>query len=87
MPLSARFPSERFNPGDKVVVTDGTLIQMEGIVLSPQEVLSREPDARISPEAYGGKLCWVLLPIFGREVLVEFQARQLARVEEPPDII
>jgi hypothetical protein len=71
-----------FVPGERVVVVDGTFVGMEGSILSPEEVVARNPDARISQEARGGILCWVLLPIFGRQVPVELHAWQIRRAGE-----
>jgi transcription antitermination factor NusG len=81
MTFGSGVPFDRFAPGDRVVVVDGTFAGITGTILSPEELLARNPQARISRELREGGLCAVLLTIFGREVPVELQPWQVFRAE------
>jgi transcription antitermination factor NusG len=70
-------PSAHYEPGDNVKVVDGTFIGLEGVILSQDEVVSHNPEVRISREFREGKVCWVLLPIFDKTVPVELESWQM----------
>jgi transcription antitermination factor NusG len=78
MGTDPQFPLNRVAPGDKVKVVDGTFVGLEGIILSPNEVVRFDPEARISHEVREGKVYWVLLPMFDKKVPVELEPWQLA---------
>jgi transcription antitermination factor NusG len=72
-------PSKRFSLGERVVVVDGTFDSLEGIILTPDAVLARYPQVPISREFERGKVCAVLLTLFGKQVPVELELWQVRR--------
>jgi transcription antitermination factor NusG len=72
--MSGHFPSDDFQPGDKVSVVDGTFAGLEGTILSDEEV--RRRGFRPPPPSHIGKLFWVLLPVLGRDVPVDLEPHQ-----------
>jgi hypothetical protein len=58
---------------------------MEGMILSPEEAVARNPDIRVSREVRDGKAYWVLLTLFEKEVSVELEAWQIATAAETSD--
>jgi hypothetical protein len=50
------------------------------MVLSAQDVARLNPDVRISRKCRADRMCWVLLPIFVRQVPVELAPWQMVPV-------
>ena len=78
--MSYVYSSRRFQPGEMVRVTKGTFAGMEGRIVGADEAESLGRP-QMSPSLQG-QFHRVMLDIFGREVLVEFEYDQLAR--NPP---
>jgi len=70
---------DRFEAGDRVRITDGTFAGQEGTILSSDE--ARASGLFNPPPSLSGKLFFVKLIIFGRDVPVQLEAFQIVRLE------
>ena len=77
------YPGEFF-PGDQVVVLDGTFAEMTGTVVSPDEAKTiHQTSGRSESVLLPPKGCvWVVLIIYGRDVLIAVLPDQIRRSGE-----